>query len=115
MACETMRKPKQTLQERIAEIGKSVAALDAKLKKRQVKPVVDKATGAITFAGWTDPAERNGVTDACAYRRIMATGSVLAKQEIMRAELLSGRAVNRQALTAGVHSHDGGATWGSHR
>ena len=114
MACETMRKPKQTVQERIAEITKAIALLDAKLKKRQVKPVVDKATGAITFAGF-EAAERNGVTDACAYRRIMATGSSLAKAEIARAEQMAGHTVNRQALAAGVHSHDGGGTWGSHR
>jgi hypothetical protein len=113
MACETMRRPKQTVQERIAEVVKAIALLDAKLKKRQVKPVVNKATGAITFAGWVEG--RDGLTDACAYRRIMATGSSLAKSEIIRAEQLAGRSVNRQALAAGVHSHDGGATWGTHR
>lgn len=112
MACESMRKPKQTVQERIAEIMKAIALLDAKLKKRQVKPVVDKATGAITFAGWE--ADRDGITDACAYRRIMATGSALARAEIIRAEQMAGRGVNRQALAAGIHSHDGGSTWGRH-
>lgn len=114
MACETMRKPKQTLAERIAEITKAVEALDAKLKKRLVKPVVGPQ-GAITFKGWDDPAERNGITDACAYRRIMATGSALARAEIARAEQLAGRTVNRQVIGQGVHSHDGGRTWGSHR
>lgn len=113
MACETMRKPKQTVQERIAEINKAIALLDAKLKKRLVKPVVDKATGAIAFPGF-EAADRNGITDACAYRRIMATGSTLAKLEIQRAEQLAGRSVNRQALAQGIHSHDGGASWGKH-
>jgi hypothetical protein len=108
-----MRKPKQTLQERIAEITKAVALLDAKLKKRLVKPVIGPQ-GAITFKGWDDPAERNGITDACAYRRIMATGSVLAKQEIARAEQLAGRSVDRQVIGQGTHSHDGGATWSRH-
>ena len=108
MACETMRKPKQTLQERIAEIGKSIALLDAKLKKRLVKPVVGPQ-GAITFQGWD--SERDGITDACAYRRIMATGSVLAKMEITRAEQLAGRNVDRRVLTTGTHSHDGGHSW----
>lgn len=110
MACETNRRPKQTLQERIAEIGKAIALLDAKLKKRLVKPVVGPQ-GAITFSGWEDAAERNGVTDACAYRRIMATGSALAKMEIARAEQLAGRTVDRQVIGQGAHSHDGGATW----
>jgi hypothetical protein len=113
MACETMRKPKQTLQERISEVQQAITLLDAKLKKRLIKPVVDKATGAIAFPGW-DAKDRNGITDACAYRRIMATGSVLARQEIAAAEQRAGRTVNRQALAAGIHSHDGGGTWGRH-
>jgi hypothetical protein len=41
----------------------------------------------------------------------MATGSALAKQAIARAEQLAGRTVDRAALTAGHHSHDGGKTW----
>jgi len=48
------------------------------------------------------------------YRRLMATGSALAKAKIAAAEALAGRAVSRQALANGVHSHDGGRTWGSH-
>ena len=68
--------------------------------------------GAIAFVGPEWEGVRSGVTDACAYRRIMATGSALARQEILRAEQLAGRTVNRQVVAAGVHSHDGGATWG---
>lgn len=114
MACESMLKPKQTVQQRIAAIAKAVALLDAKLKKKLVKPVVGPQ-GAITFKGWDDPVERDGITDACAYRRIMATGSALARAEIARAEQLAGRGVDRRALAGGTHSHDGGRTWGSHR
>lgn len=113
MACETMRKPRQTIQERIAEIQKAIALLDAKLKKRQVRPVVGPQ-GAITFAGWID--DRDGITDACAYRRIMASGSALARAEIARAEQLAGRSVDRKVIGQGVHSHDGGQSWsGGHR
>jgi hypothetical protein len=111
MACETMRKPRQTIEERVAEIGRAVAALEAKIKAKTVKPVVDKKTGGIAFAGWENAAERADVTDACAYRRIMATGSALARAEIARAEQLAGRSVDRQALASGHHSHDGGKTW----
>jgi hypothetical protein len=107
-----MRKPKQTLGERIAEITKAVALLDAKLKKRQAKPVIGPQ-GAITFDGW-EPTERAGVTDACAYRRIMASGSALARAEIARAEQLAGRSVDRRVIAQGTHSHDGGATWSTH-
>jgi hypothetical protein len=81
MACETMRKPKQTIEERVAEIGRAVAALESRIKLKTVKPVVDKKTGGIAFAGWENAAERADVTDACAYRRIMATGSALARAE----------------------------------
>jgi hypothetical protein len=35
----------------------------------------------------------------------------LAKAKIAQAEMLSGRSINKQAVGAGVHSHDGGATW----
>jgi hypothetical protein len=107
-----MRKPKQTLAERIAEITAAITKLDALLKKRLVKPVVGPQ-GAITFAGWVE--DRNGVTDACAYRRIMTKGSALAIAEIERAEMMAGRKVDRQVIGQGVHSHDGGHSWGSHK
>lgn len=114
MACETMRQPKQTIGERIAEINAAIAALDAKIKRRQVKPVVGPQ-GAITFKGWDDTAERKGLTDACAYRRIMAMGSALARAEIARAEQLAGRSVDRRVIGQGAHSHDGGRTWHDHK
>ncbi len=109
MACETMRKPKQSIAERIDEIKKAVAALDLKLMKRKVKPVVGPQ-GAITFEGWA-VEDRNGITDACAYRRLMVSGSALARAEIARAEQLAGRTVDRQVVGQGVHSHDGGRSW----
>lgn len=110
MPCDTRLKPRQTISQRAAEIRERVARLDVKLMKRTVKPVVNRVTGAIAFQGITDE-ERDGMTDACIYRRIMATGSALAKAEIQRAEQLAGRAVDRQALAQGIHSHDGGSTW----
>jgi hypothetical protein len=109
MVCDITIREKQTLRERISEVVKAVTALDALIQRRRVKVVVGPQ-GAITFVGW-DGAVREQVSDACAYRRIMATGSALAKMEIARAEQLAGRAVNRQVVGQGVHSHDGGATW----
>lgn len=111
MACETVRKPKQTIEERIAEIGRAVAALEKKIMAKTVKVVVDRKTGAVAFDGWEGAAERSDVTDACAYRRIMATGSALTRAEIAKAEQLAGRSVSREALARGHHSHDGGRTW----
>ncbi len=109
MPCDTRLKSRQTISERKAEIQKAITALDAALKKRRVRVKVGPQ-GAIVFDGWPE-AERDGITDACAYRRIMVSGSALAKAEIARAELLAGRSVSRQVIGQGVHSHDNGVTW----
>ena len=61
---------------------------------------------------WTSGTGRaGGVSDACAYRKLLATGSVLAKQKIAQAEALAGRGVDKKVVASGLHSHDGGATW----
>jgi len=110
MPCDTRLKAKQTLQQRAAEVKGVVAKLDALLRAGKAKVVVDKKTGAVALDGVSNE-DRDGVTDACIYRRIMATGSALAKQAIARAELVAGRSVNAQAVAHGHHSHDGGKTW----
>lgn len=109
MPCDTVLKPRQTIQQRADEVRRAVTSLDALLKKRRAQVRIGPQ-GAIAFVGWPE-ADRDGVTDACAYRRIMASGSSLAKAEIARAEQLSGRAVNRKVVATGIHSHDEGATW----
>jgi hypothetical protein len=109
MPCDTKLKPGQTISERIAEIKKMVETLSSALVAGRVKARVGEE-GGIVFDGLTD-AERNNVTDACAFRRIMVSGSALAKQRIAQAEALAGRTVNRQAVGQGLHSHDGGKTW----
>src|SRR5262245_45059285 len=109
MPCDTRLKPRQTIQQRAAEVRKVVDMLSAKLASGAVKVKVSPQ-GAVAFEGLTD-AERDGVTDACAYRRVMVSGSALAKAAIARAEQLAGRGVSRQALAQGIHSHDGGHTW----
>jgi hypothetical protein len=109
MPCDTKLKKNQTIQQRAAEIRTVVERLSRKLATGQAKVVIGPQ-GAVAFSGLTD-SERDGVTDACVYRRIMATGSSLAKQAIARAEAMSGRAVDRKALAAGIHSHDGGRTF----
>lgn len=109
MACETRRKRGQSIQQRAEEVKKVVTLLEQAIAARRVKITVGPQ-GAIAFQGLT-AEERDDVTDACAYRRIMATGSALARAEIARAEAMSGRTVNRQVIGQGVHSHDGGKTW----
>jgi len=114
MACETMPRKGQTLSERKNQVKEIIAFTDELIRKGKVKIAVDKKSGAIAFTGMTEQ-ERGGVSDACTYRMIMVSGSSLAKQAIARAEQLAGRGVSRQALAQGVHSHDGGHSWSSHK
>ncbi len=110
MPCDTKLKPRQTIQQRVEEVRKVIYDVNSLIAAGKIKPVVDRKTGAIAFAG-VDDAIRDGVTDGCIYRRLMVTGSSLTKAAIARAEQLAGRSVNKQAVGQGVHSHDGGGTW----
>ena len=106
--------PNQTLSERKEEVKKVSDLVAREIVAGRVKPKVGPQ-GGIAFEGLTD-AMRRGMTDSCVYRRIMATGSAMAKQQIARAEQLSGRKVDQKALAGGVHSHDSGHTWhGGHK
>ncbi len=109
MACETRLRPQQTLQQRLEDVRKAMLRVDAGLVSGRVRVRVG-AQGAIAFEGLTE-AERDGITDACVYRRLMSTGSILAKAAIQKAEILAGRTVDRKVIATGVHSHDGGKTW----
>ena len=109
MPCDTVRKPNQTFEQRKVEVRTAVAALAAALASGQAKAIVSKATGSVAFRGWPQ-GESARVTDACAYRLVLATGSAQAKMAIARAEQLAGRTVDRAALSQS-HSHDGGVTW----
>ena len=113
MPCDTRLKTNQTIQQRVTEVKRAVSTLDDLVRRRRVQVRVGPQ-GAVVFSGWVD-TERDGVTDACAYRRLMATGSALARAEIARAEQLAGRAVDRKVVAHGDHSHDGGETWHDHK
>lgn len=110
MPCDTVPRRNQSLQERKEDVRKTVQQLAEGLASGRLKVKVGPQ-GAVAFLGLTE-TERNGVTDACAYRRVMAEGSALAKMAIMRAEQLAGRSVDRQVVGQGIHSHDG-ETWHS--
>ena len=109
MACESMRRPRQTLEERMAEVKAALKVLEQKLLDKKVQVIIG-AQGAVAFSGWG--AERQDVTDACAFRTLQANGSWALKQAVAQAEARFGRKVNPQAVAAGVHSHDGGRTFG---
>ncbi len=110
MACYTITKPQQTIQERKAEAAAALKRLEAALL-RNVVTVDVGPNGAIVFQGWED---RDGLTDVCAYRSLTATSSHALKMAVARAEFRTGRKVNPATVAAGVHSHDGGRTWGKH-
>lgn len=112
MVCDTRLKPKQTISERKEEVKAAMDRLNKSLVSGKVLAKVS-SQGAVVFEGWSD-LERDGVTDNCAYRRLMATGSALAKERLARAEMLAGRKINRNVVNSGVHSHDGGKTWHKH-
>jgi hypothetical protein len=113
MPCDTRLKAKQTLQQRAEEVRRVITRLSELLASGRVKAKVGPQ-GAIAFEGLTD-AERDGVSDACAYRRLMISGSALAKAAIARAEQIAGRPVDRRVVARGAHSHDGGRTWHDHK
>jgi len=106
MPCDTQFLPNETLSERKSSVKKTIDELAQALKDKKVTPKIGPQ-GAIFFDGWTN---RNRVTDACAYRRIMAGSSPAAKKAIMLAEQKAGIKVDRLALAHGHHSHDG-KTW----
>lgn len=109
MACDLMLKPRQTPAQRKADVKRAIEKLDRLIVAGQVRVKIGPQ-GAVAFAAWSD-VERDGVTDACAFRQIMATGSALARAKIAQAEQLAGRSVSRSVVGHGVHSHDGGKTW----
>ena len=110
MACETMRRPNQSLAERMSAVKAALSRLERALTAGAVKVQIGP-NGAIAFGGWAD---REDVTDACAYRSLTAENSWALRQAVARAEAMTGRQVNPNAVAAGWHSHDNGRTWGTH-
>ena len=84
--------------------------LQAAIGAGTVSLVVSSA-GAIALRGWRD-ADRAGLSDVCAYRELRNTPEL--RRALARAEVIAGRQVDARTIAAGVHSHDGGRTWGSH-
>jgi hypothetical protein len=105
MPCDSRTLKGQSLSERKTEVRAAISRLSALLAAKQVKPVIGPQ-GAIFFQGWSE-TDRGRVSDVCAYRLLLATGSALARAEIAKAEQLAGRAVDKQVIGQGVHSHDG--------
>lgn len=107
MPCDTRLKRGQTIRQRIDEVRSVVERVSQKLGTGAVKVKVGP-TGAPVFIGIED-TERDAVTDACIYRRLLVSGSAKVRA------MLSTMPVNKQAVAAGHHSHDGGASWHTHK
>jgi hypothetical protein len=113
MPCDRTLKQGQSISQRADELRKAVDRLSQGLAQGRVTAKVGPQ-GAIAFIGLSE-AERDGMTDACAYRRLLVSGSALAKASIARAEQLAGRVVDKRVIGQGHHSHDGGNTWHDHK
>lgn len=110
MACDSRRPPGMTPEQRAKQIQDAIADLDAALASLKVTVKVGPQ-GALAFSGeW----QRNGISDVCAYRRLSAKGSEALRRAVARAEALAGRKMDARQIAAGVHSHDGGNSWGKH-
>ena len=109
MVCELSRQPQQSPEQRRAQVVAALRALEAQLQAGQVKVAIDRQSGSVAFAGWLQ--DRAGLTDACTFRMLTAQGSSALRMALQKAEALAGRKANVQSIAAGVHSHDGGATW----
>ena len=101
MTCDTRLRKGQTITQRKEEVQKAVSALDKALAAGRAKAKVGPQ-GAIAFEGMPE-LQRDGITDNCAYRRLMSSGSALAKQALQRAEMLAGRKVDRAVVNQGTH------------
>jgi len=118
MPCDTRLRTlasgmRQSISQRAAEVRAVQQKVEAAIAAKRVKVKVGPQ-GAIAFDGITDD-ERAGISDACIYRRIMVTGSALARAAVAQAERLAGRSIDRAVVGHGAHSHDGGRTWHSHK
>jgi len=112
MACESKIRQGQTAADREREIQETIAKLEQALQGGTVTIRID-ANGGIVFENWQE-AERNGVNDACAFRLLTVAGSFALQQALATAEAMSGMKANQNAVMGGLHSHDGGKTWGYH-
>lgn len=112
MPCDTKLKAGETKEQRSKRADEATVRLEKALTAGRAQVRIGP-TGAVAFTGW-EGEERDGVADVCAYRRLTAKGSWALRQAVARAEVAQGRKVSAQAVAAGIHSHDGGKTWGSH-
>jgi hypothetical protein len=94
----------------VVEMSDAIKRLEKALGNNEASLVIGTA-GSIAFKGWND---RAGVSDLCAFRKLASSNSATLRRAIARAEAIAGRSIDQRSINAGVHSHDGGKTWGKH-
>lgn len=104
MPCDTVREPVQIL-----AMKSALDRLQEMLGAGTAQAVIG-AQGAVAFRGWKD---RAGLSDLCAYRKLAARNAPELRRAIARAEVSAGRKIDPRAVASGVHSHDGGKSWGT--
>lgn len=105
MPCDSYIAPQQTKKERDADVKAALARLEAAVAAGTVVVKVGPQ-GALAFTGWSG-AERAGITDVCAYRKLSAANSPTLRKAIARAEVSAGRKIDPRQIASGVHEHDG--------
>lgn len=110
MACDFRIPAGMTPIQRKSQIEQAVDRLNKALEAGTVKVKVGP-NGAITFAGVWD---RGGISDTCAYRKLLASGSSALRMAIAKGEAMAGRKIDPKAIASGVHAHEdayGNLTW----
>lgn len=110
MPCDTFIRLGETPAIQKKRVQSALERLEAALSSGAVKVKVG-ANGALTFTGWSGK-DRDGISDLCAYRKLSTKGSPSLRSAIARAEVTAGRKIDERVIASGVHSHDGGKTWG---
>lgn len=111
MPCDTIRNPGETEAERRKKVQDAMDNLRRKLGSGEVSVIVGPQ-GAVGFRNWSK-ADRNGVTDVCAYRKLRSVNAWELRQAVNKAEALAGRNVDARQVAMGMHTHDG-KNWGKH-
>lgn len=111
MACDFRLAAGQTQPQRKKQIDEAMERLKKSLSLG-IATIKVGPTGAIAFAGaGAEDFRRTGISDTCAYRKLMASGSPELRRALARAEAAAGRRVDERQIAAGVHSHDSGNSW----
>lgn len=110
MPCDTRLREGQSLANRMSQVKAALDRLKRYLQTGSVKIGI-APNGAVAFQGWKD---RDDLSDVCAYRTLAAENSWELRQAVARAEAMSGKKVNPNAIASGWHSHTEGQTWSRH-